>query len=75
MVDGASPQYCDVFDPDPPRVVDHGSHAGVAPPVIAINTSFPYEITGNGIALDLSTGLVLYDLQMPVSAGGCQEAG
>jgi hypothetical protein len=72
MVDGASPQFYS-FEDDPLLVIAHVSHAGIAPPVIAINTSFPSAITGNGLALDADSGSLLYDLQMPVSAGASQK--
>ena len=73
MVDGASPKF-DTFQSDPLIAIAHVSLAGVAPPVIPVNTSFPYAITGNGIALDSFSGAKLFDLQMPVSAGASQKA-
>lgn len=70
MVDGASPQFY-VFDANstpPLKVLNHGSLAGIAPPVIAAGTNDPFAVTGNGLAVNLDASL-RFDLQTSISAG------
>jgi hypothetical protein len=72
MVDGATPQFYE-FESNPLLVGTHVTRAGLAPPVIPIYTNFPSALTGNGLVLDSGSGTLLYDLQMPISAGGAQK--
>lgn len=54
----------------------HITHAGIAPPVIPLGTSFPSVFTGNGLVFDSFSESLLYTLPVPtrVSAGGAQRA-
>lgn len=69
MVDGASSQIFmyDAFSTPALAVLLHGSLAGIAPPVIAIDASQTFALTGNGLAV-FGNGALDFDLHVPVAA-------
>jgi hypothetical protein len=70
MVDGASPQFYlyDAFATPPLPVLQHGSLTGITAPVIAVDMSQPFAMTGNGLAVNPDATL-RFDLHTPVSIG------